>query len=307
MGSKKGITQELSPKFNEVTGPANQYIPPLPLENTLDIPQLEVENRQLKEEIKKRKKTEQTLEILLRNTTELVAVTKRKNAEEIRKYQNKIARLERLNLIGEMSASISHEIRNPMTTVRGFLQIFLKRERYAEDREHILLMIEELDRANLIIANFLSLAKDKAVELKSQSLNKTIELLFPLLNAEAMRQDKNIELELGDIPFITFDKNEMHQLILNLVINGLDALEAGGYITVRTFKERDQVVLAVQDQGTGISPEVLEKIGTPFFTTKENGTGLGVAICYSIAQRHNARIDIETGSNGTAFYVRFKA
>jgi len=226
---------------------------------------------------------------------------------ELRRYQREIERLERLNLIGEMSASISHEIRNPMTTVRGFLQLFLKRERYAQDKDYILLMIEELDRANSIITEFLALAKNKAVELKSQSLNKIIETLFPLLQAEAMKQDKIIELELGDIPYVTFDKNEIHQLILNLVLNGLEAMPAGGCITIKTFQERAQVVLAVQDHGTGIAPEVLEKIGTPFFTTKENGTGLGVAICYSIAQRHNARIDIATDSNGTTFYVRFKA
>lgn len=226
---------------------------------------------------------------------------------ELRRYQSEIARLERLNLIGEMSASISHEIRNPMTTVRGFLQLFMKRDRYTEDKEHMLLMIEELDRANSIITEFLSLAKNKAVELKSQDLNKTVENLVPLLQAEAMKQDKNIELELGDIPDIIFDKNEMHQLILNLVLNGLEAMAAGGYITIRTFQKGDKVVLAVQDQGTGISQEVLEKIGTPFFTTKDNGTGLGVAICYSIAQRHNARMDIETNDNGTTFLVKFNA
>lgn len=225
---------------------------------------------------------------------------------ELRRYQSNIAHLERLNLIGEMSASISHEIRNPMTTVRGFLQLFLKRDRYAQDREYILLMIEELDRANSIITQFLSLAKNKAVELKCQSLNKIIENLVPLLLAEAMKQDKNLKLELGDIPDIIFDKNEIHQLILNLVLNGLEAMSAGGYITIKTFKAGDKVVLAVQDQGTGIPPEVLEKLGTPFFTTKDNGTGLGVAICYSIAQRHNARINIETDSNGTTFFVEFE-
>lgn len=227
---------------------------------------------------------------------------------ELRRYQSEIARLERLNLIGEMSASISHEIRNPMTTVRGFLQLFLKRDRYKEeDKEYMMLMIEELDRANSIITEFLSLAKNKAVKLKNQNLNQTIENLVPLLQAEALKQDKNIELILGDIPYIIYDKNEMHQLILNLVLNGLEAMSEGGYITIRTFKKGDKVVLAVQDQGRGISPEVLEKIGTPFFTTKDEGTGLGVAICYSIAQRHNARIDIETGACGTTFYVEFSA
>jgi len=76
--------------------------------------------------------------------------------------------------------------------------------------------------------------------------------------------------------------------------------------SIKTFKYDEGVVLAVQDQGRGIAPEVFEKIGTPFFTTKDYGTGLGLAVCYSIAQRHNARIDIETGAGGTTFYVRFK-
>jgi len=131
--------------------------------------------------------------------------------------------------------------------------------------------------------------------------------LLPLLQADAMKDDKTIKLELGNIPCILFDKDEIHQLILNLGRNGLEAMLPGGYITIKTFKESDRVVLAVQDQGKGIAPEVLERIGTPFFTTKDNSTGLGLAICYSIAQRHNARIDVETGSTGTTFYVRFKA
>jgi signal transduction histidine kinase len=167
-------------------------------------------------------------------------------------------------------------------------------------------MIKELDRANSIITEFLLLAKDKAVEKKRQSLNQEIRTIFPLLRADAMKQDKSIEMELGDIPHILIDKNEITQLVLNLVRNGLEAMSPGGLLSMKTFKNDEEVVLAMQDQGTGIAPEVLEKIGTPFFTTKDNGTGLGLAICYSIAQRHNAKIDIDTGSTGTTFYVRFK-
>jgi signal transduction histidine kinase len=79
----------------------------------------------------------------------------------------------------------------------------------------------------------------------------------------------------------------------------------GGTLTIRTFSENNEIVLALQDQGSGIPQEILEKLGTPFFTTKETGTGLGLAVCYSIASRHNAVIRLETGSTGTTFYVRF--
>lgn len=83
-------------------------------------------------------------------------------------------------------------------------------------------------------------------------------------------------------------------------------MPAGGILTIKTFQESDRVVLAVKDQGSGIAPGVLGKIGTPFFTTKDNGTGLGLAVCYSIAERNDARIDFDTGPEGTTFYVRFK-
>lgn len=225
---------------------------------------------------------------------------------ELRRYQNDMARLDRLNMIGEMAAGIGHEVRNPMTTIKGFLQLLKEKDRYAQDKDYMDLMIEELDRANSIITEFLSLAKNKAVELKMQSLNQKIRVIFPLIQADALKQDKNIEIELGDIPNVIIDKNEIQQLILNLVRNGLEAMLPGGLLTIKTFLEGDSVVLAVKDQGKGIASEVLEKIGTPFFTTKDNGTGLGLAVCYSIAARHNARINIETGSEGTTFFVRFK-
>ncbi len=224
---------------------------------------------------------------------------------ELRRYQHEMARLDRLNLVGEMSAGIGHEIRNPMTTVRGFLQLLSVKDRYVQDKEYMDLMIEELDRANSIITEFLSLAKNKAVELKRQSLNHKVKTIFPLLFADAMKQDKIIKMQLGDIPYIVIDKNEIKQLILNLVRNGLEAMSPGGLLSIKTFKDDVGVVLAVQDQGTGIAPEVLKKIGTPFLTTKDDGTGLGLAVCYSIARRNNAKIDIVTGSTGTTFYVRF--
>ncbi|MEW5899031.1 MAG: ATP-binding protein, partial [Bacillota bacterium] len=88
--------------------------------------------------------------------------------------------------------------------------------------------------------------------------------------------------------------------------NGLEAMPPGGTLTIKTFQEGEEVVLAVQDEGPGIEPDLLEKIGTPFFTTKDDGTGLGLAVCYSIAARHKAAITVETSPAGTTFFVRFK-
>lgn len=232
-----------------------------------------------------------------------------KMAEDITQRKTmdmEIARLDRLNLVGEMAAGIGHEIRNPMTAVRGFLQLYREREAFAQYKETLDLMISELDRANSIITEYLSLAKNRAVELKEQNLNSIVNNLFPLITADALMTDKCIGKELGEIPDLFLDEKEMRQLILNLVRNGLEAMPPGGNLTIKTFLDGDQVIMAVQDQGKGIEPEVLEKIGTPFFTTKDYGTGLGLAVCYSIAARHNADIRIETGPTGTTFYVRFK-
>jgi signal transduction histidine kinase len=102
------------------------------------------------------------------------------------------------------------------------------------------------------------------------------------------------------------DANEIRQLLLNLTLNGLEAMQAGGNLFIRTFLEDNKVVLAVEDQGSGIDPSVYDKLGTPFVTTKETGTGLGLAICYSIAARHNATMGVDTGPKGTTFKVAFK-
>lgn len=222
------------------------------------------------------------------------------------KAEQEMARLERLNLIGEMAASIGHEIRNPMTAVRGLLQMLASKEDCNKYQGHFKIMIDELDRANSIITEFLSLAKNKSVDLKAIKLNTILRALLPLITANAINVNVDVIFKLEEIPDLVLNENEMYQLILNLVKNGLEAMERGGKLTISTFRDNGEEVLTVQDQGSGINPDLLDKIGTPFFTTKEQGTGLGLAVCYGIAARHNANIKFETGPTGTTFFVRFK-
>ncbi|OPY58199.1 MAG: Sporulation kinase E [Pelotomaculum sp. PtaU1.Bin035] len=232
-----------------------------------------------------------------------------KVAEDIterKRVEKEMKRLDRLHLVGEMAAGIGHEVRNPMTTVRGLLQLLEKKEELFQHKQYYNLMIEELDRANSIITEFLSLAKNKAADLKVQNLNPVLEALSPLIMASATNSDMFIQLELEDIPDIPLDEKEMRQLILNLVRNGMEAMSPGGILAIRTFLDGEDVVMAVRDQGEGIGPDVLEKLGTPFFTTKDNGTGLGLSVCYSIAARHDATIKVKTSSEGTVFSVVFK-
>lgn len=225
---------------------------------------------------------------------------------ERKKLEEEMLQLDRLNLVGQIAAGIGHEIRNPMTAVRGYLQFLMTEEPFNQRQEMFELMIEELDRSNSIITEFLLLARNKAVELEVLNINQIIEALFPLIKVDAVSSDKNICLQLGTIKALLLDNKEMRQLIMNLVRNGLEAMDPGGTVTIKTYSDSDDIILEVTDQGKGIHTDIMPKLGTPFFTTKDQGTGLGLPICYGIASRHNAVIDIQTGPQGTTFLVRFK-
>ncbi|MCU4846059.1 GAF domain-containing protein [Bacillus cereus] len=229
-----------------------------------------------------------------------------KNITEKKKYEQELKRLSNIDLIGQMAAGISHEIRNPMTTVLGFLQLLKEENIYEKHNKYFHLMIEELNRANSIITEFLSMGNTRKLDLQMLDLNSIIRDIIPLIKVDTHNQNKYIQVDTNDIPELLLNRNEIRQLLMNLYRNGLEAMSTGKVLTISTYKEgQNCVVLAVRDQGKGIRPEVLEKLGTPFYTTKENGTGLGLGICYAIAARHNAKVEIQTGSEGTTFFVKF--
>jgi len=236
----------------------------------------------------------------------LYDITKRKVVkQELSRLQAEMARLERMNLVGQMAAGIAHEVRNPMTTVRGYLQLLGVKPEFQSYVSTFELMIEELDRANSIISEFLSFVRIGPTERQSQNINDILRNLYPLLEADTFTQNKQIVFEAGEIPDILLNSKEISQLVLNLCRNGLEAMQVGGTLTIRTYIEYEYVVFSVEDEGCGIRSEYLDKLGTPFFTTKENGTGLGLTTCYSIADRHKATVDLETSSGGTTFFVHF--
>jgi PAS domain S-box-containing protein len=229
-----------------------------------------------------------------------------KNITEKKKYEQELKRLSNIDLIGQMAAGISHEIRNPMTTVLGFLQLLKEENTYEKHNKYFHLMIEELNRANSIITEFLSMGNTRKLDLQMLDLNSIIRDIIPLIKVDTHNQNKYIQVDTNDIPELLLNRNEIRQLLMNLYRNGLEAMNTGKVLTISTYKEgQNCVVLAVRDQGKGIRPEVLEKLGTPFYTTKDNGTGLGLGVCYAIAARHNAKIEIKTGSEGTTFFVKF--
>jgi signal transduction histidine kinase len=235
--------------------------------------------------------------ITLRNNYEK-AFKEKKQAEE------NVARLEMFELIGQMTSSITHEIRNPLNSVYGMLQLLNKKSTDKRNKKDYSLMLSELKRANSIIDEFLIMSKNKSLELRYYNLNNIINKILPLIHSNVQMNDKYLNVQLSEIPDLLIDEYEIRKIIFNMVRNGLEAMDAHKCLTIKTYRKEDNVVLAFQDEGCGISPDVMPKIGTPFFTTKGNGTGLGLSVCYNIVKQHKGIIDVESEiGTGTTFTI----
>ena len=229
--------------------------------------------------------------------------------EDLTHYMNfkkEIDRLDRLNLIGNMAAGLAHEIRNPLTVIKGYLQFFKsKLPRHLYDQ--FSLILSELQRIETIITVFLSIAKNKPSELEQQNLNDIINSIAPLLLTNALKRSMNIEFkQSANLSTLLLSEKEIKQLLLNLAMNGLNAMKEHGTLTIETKQQGNEVVLSVTDCGCGIPKDIQEKIFDPFFTTNHENTGLGLSVCISIAERHHATIEVSSKENeGTCFTVIF--
>lgn len=213
-------------------------------------------------------------------------------------------RSQQINMVGQLGVAVGHEIRNPLTTVRGFLQLMDHEADFKDLREYLSIMIEEIDKADAAIAHLINLADNKTNHREEQDINEIINESLsnhPLPGHSGLR----IKTRFNRIPKLMLDKLEIKELVLNLFTNAIEAMPNGGTITIVTQQVGHEVWFVIRDQGTGISEQTARRIGTPFFSTKEKSAGLGLAICYSIARRHGARIEFVSNPNGTRFIVRF--
>lgn len=229
---------------------------------------------------------------------------------ELRYLRDELGRMDRLSLVGQMAASITHEIRNPMAVIRGFMQLMRERSGGDSQNEYFRIIMEELDRANAIINDFLSLAQNRLIDKAFMSLNDIVAEMLPLIHADANLRGLIVEWQpQPDLPKLWLNDKEMKQLILNLARNGLEAMKDGVgtlYLSTETVPHENKVAFRVRDTGVGISQEQMDKLFEPFFTTKSRGTGLGLSVCLSIAEKHDGRIDVQSKEGeGTAFIVTF--
>ncbi|KKI92028.1 histidine kinase [Bacillus sp. SA1-12] len=220
-----------------------------------------------------------------------------KDVTERRKHTESLfQKSEKLALLGQMAAGIAHEIRNPLTSIKGFIQLF--KANYIQ-KEYFDLILSELERINSIVGEFLVLAKPTAVIFEEQDVKELIKDVVTLMNSQSILNNIQIFVELDtDLPMISCEKNQLKQVLLNLFKNAIEAMPHGGNIDVRVKeKEEGKISIQVIDQGIGIPKERIPTLGEPFYTTKEKGTGLGLMTCFKIVEDHSGELKITSEVN----------
>lgn len=214
-------------------------------------------------------------------------------------------RLNSSNLSNQFAACLVHEIKNPMTTMHALLDL-AKSSQNPLAHDKIDILIKELDRINTIMTNYLTINNIQRCEKSEYYLEDIIREMQYLLDAKSTHERMKINYELEPCPPILVNHNDITQLILNLALNGLEAMKSkGSVLTISTSSLQQKVVLKIIDQGPGIPRDILNKIWEPFYTTKSGGSGLGLAICRTLARRNNASISVESDASGTTFTVVF--
>jgi two-component system, sporulation sensor kinase E len=212
-----------------------------------------------------------------------------RDVTELRETEERLRRTDKLSVVGELSASVAHEIRNPLTSLKGLVQLL-----QMEDEKHQLyyqIMIDELNRINHIVSELLLLAKPQQIKYTEADLQMILHDVISLLKTEASLHNIQIEFEVKDHPvMIECEPNQLKQLFINIVKNAIEASSGGDavFITLESFD--NNVSVRVKDEGIGISKELLERIGEPFYSSKEKGTGLGMTVSFKIVQSHNGTI-----------------
>ncbi|MDO3412642.1 ATP-binding protein [Saccharibacillus sp. CPCC 101409] len=225
---------------------------------------------------------------------------------EADRMRAELENMNRLSMIGQLAAGVTHEIRNPMAVVRGYLQL-LQHKTPSEFSHYYTIVLEELDRAAGIIDDFLSLARTKPELSDVRTLPSVIEEIQPLLLADANLRGQTLTMQFDDSSTaIPMNPREIKQLVLNLGRNAMEAMGNKGELTIRTEEIGSKVVLRVRDNGPGMPEEVLRRVQEPFFTTKKEGTGLGLPLCSGIAERHGGRMYISSRADeGTEVCIEF--
>lgn len=243
----------------------------------------------------------------LRDQTRLIGVVcMAHDVTEHRKMQEHLKQVEKLAAVGELAAGAAHEIRNPLTTVRGFVQLLNSQRSSGPAQEYAELILSEIDRIDSILEDLLTLARPTTPNRRWVDLHQLLDEVVLLIQAKEAARDVIIHKEWGAAAAgMQVDPRQMRQVFLNLLTNAVEAMDGHGEVVLTTsLSPQGELVIACRDTGPGIAPEVLPRIFDPFFTTKDTGTGLGLAVSFRIVQAHGGRMEAESeGGLGTTFRV----
>ena len=231
-----------------------------------------------------------------------------KDLTEVRALRKEVARSQRLASVGRLAAGVAHEIRNPLSSIKGFATYF--KERYPDkpdDQQTANIMIQEVDRLNRVVGQLLEFARPISVKPRRISLQALLKDSIKLIEDRAAEKNISIRTQYAaEVDEAWGDPDRINQILLNLYLNAMDAMKSGGQLKVGLSSDSNgrQFIITVSDTGCGIAAENLSQIFDPYFTTKSSGTGLGLAIAHTAIEAMGGRIQVEsTREIGTTFTV----
>lgn len=228
-----------------------------------------------------------------------------RDISERKKNEELLINSEKLYVAGQLAAGIAHEIRNPLTSLKGFLQLIASGRK--NNGTYYDIMNSELDRIEDIVSELLMLSKPQVYDLSYQDLRVMMRDTVTLLETQAILHNIAIEAEYGTDPLWIYGvENQVKQVFINVIKNAIEAMIDGGSIRIKLFRENDRICVRIRDEGPGFGEDQLAKIGQPFYTTKEKGTGLGLMVSYKIVDNHQGQINVNSEiGKGTVFEITF--
>lgn len=226
----------------------------------------------------------------------------------IRQMENEVARSRHLNSIGSLAAGVAHEIRNPLSSIKGFAVYFRQRlSGNTEDEQTADIMIAEVERLNRVISQLIEFARPLELKKEKTNMADLVRHTIKLIAAEAQKNKIHIvEKAIDDLPQTEVDPDKIKQVFLNIFLNSIVAMPAGGVLTVELAGEKENLTITVSDTGAGIEERDLPRIYDPYFTSKPAGTGLGLAVVQKIVEAHKGSVRVESTVNaGTKIYLSF--
>jgi len=228
-------------------------------------------------------------------------ITQRKIQEEMLHRQDKLA------AVGELATGVAHEIRNPLTSIRGYSEFLATEETNPEKKEIFNIILEEIDRLNEIVEDFMMFSKPNSVKMTEKNIVKIVENMVKFYELEASKKKVFISFaSQKEEILINCDENRLKQVFINIVKNAIEAMPDGGYLSIEIEINHGYVEVSFNDTGSGIPEDLINRLGEPFLTTKSKGNGLGLMISKNIIENHGGKISIESEMNvGTTFKIQF--